>query len=449
MGPVRGRRPSAPWVQRLGQVQAVVNLAGENVGGHGPLPRRWTEAHKTRLRASRLQATRALVEGLAVTPAERRPQVLLNASAIGYYGDRGDEVLTEASAPGNDFFANLCLDWEVATLAAEDLGLRVVQLRTGVVLAPGAMASDLLVLASRLGAGGPLGSGRQWWSWIHRDDVIGLTQFALHTDAISGAINLVAPNPRQMRDFPAVLGRLLHRPSLLRTPAWALRLAFGELADQLLLASQRVLPARARRLATRSATHTSKRRLRPCCTRHAPSTSLPPMSSQTAGRPRRKSRSLKEFPRCSPLLRFPLVTRCHACCLRSRSWPVWWSRYPIAPTPRPCPATSSTRPSRPARSPRWRPRLEAAGLVDTLKGAGPFTVFAPTDAAFAPSYPRAPSKACWPIRISSAPCSPTTSCPGKVTAADVMLLPGAKTVQGEELAIGASDRTACASTTPT
>ena len=237
--------PFTPWVQRLGQVQAVINLAGENVGGHGPLPRRWTEAHKTRLRASRLLATRALVEGLAVTPAERRPQVLLNASAIGYYGDRGNEVLAEASAPGNDFFANLCLDWEVATLAAEELGLRVVQLRTGVVLAPGAMASDLLVLASRLGAGGPLGSGRQWWSWIHRDDVIGLTQYALHTAAISGPINLVAPNPRQMRDFPVVLGRLLHRPSLLRTPAWALRLAFGELADQLLLVSQRVLPARA------------------------------------------------------------------------------------------------------------------------------------------------------------------------------------------------------------
>jgi uncharacterized protein (TIGR01777 family) len=234
-----------PWVQQLGQADAIINLAGESVGGQGPLPVRWSPAFKARLRASRLDATQAIVQAIAATPIERRPRVLVNASAIGYYGDRGDEVLAEDSPPGRGFFANLCLDWEAAAQTAEDLGTRVVRLRTGIVLERGAMAADLLILASHLGVGGPLGSGRQWWSWIHRADVVGLILHALRDDDLHGPLNLVAPTPRPMRDFPRVLGRLLHRPSLVPAPAFALRIGLGEVADALLLASQRVMPGRA------------------------------------------------------------------------------------------------------------------------------------------------------------------------------------------------------------
>jgi uncharacterized protein (TIGR01777 family) len=240
-----GSDPDARWLERLPEVDAVINLSGANVGGHGRLPARWSPGVKAGLRSSRLQSTRAIVQGLAATPAARRPRILINASAVGYYGDRGDEVLTELSQSGSDYFSDLCRAWEAEALAAEPLDVRVVCLRTGVVLDRGAMATDLLVAASRLGAGGRLGSGRQWWSWIHREDVAGLIRHALHGDAVRGPLNLVAPNPRRMEDFPRVLGALLRRPSWLPTPAWALRLVFGELADALLLSSQRVLPARA------------------------------------------------------------------------------------------------------------------------------------------------------------------------------------------------------------
>lgn len=233
------------WVKRVGQADAVVNLAGENVGGRGPLPMRWSPEFKTTLRSSRLDATRAVVQALAATAADQRPRVLVNASAIGYYGNRGDEILTEQSPSGHDFFADLCREWEDAAVGAEPLPVRVVRLRTGVVLERGAMAADLLILASRLGVGGPLGSGRQWWSWIHRDDVVGLIGHAVRNEAVRGALNAVAPTPRLMVDFPRVLGQLLHRPSLVPAPAFGLRLAFGEVADALLLASQRVVPAQA------------------------------------------------------------------------------------------------------------------------------------------------------------------------------------------------------------
>lgn len=236
-------QPDQGWVQRVGRADAVVNLAGENVGGAGPIPTRWTPQFKNALRSSRLTATYAIVQALAAN--QRRPGVLINASAVGYYGSRGDELLTESSEAGADFFGQLCFDWETAARKAQQLGVRVVCLRTGVVLERGAMASNLLILASRLGLGGRLGSGQQWWSWIHRDDVIGLIQHALSHEAVSGALNAVAPAPRRMIDFPRVLGRLLHRPSLVPAPAFALRIALGELADALLLASQRVVPARA------------------------------------------------------------------------------------------------------------------------------------------------------------------------------------------------------------
>jgi uncharacterized protein (TIGR01777 family) len=228
-------------VQTLTHADGVINLAGENVGGHGPLPPRWSPALKRRLRLSRLEATQAIVQALAEAPPEQRPHVLINASAVGYYGDRGDEILTEDSLPGVGFFPALCSDWEVAAASAESLGLRVVRLRTGVVLERGAMAARLLVLASRVGLGGPLGSGQQWWAWIHRADVIGLILHALQSESVYGALNVVGPEPRRMIDFPRELGHLLLRPSWVPTPAFALRLAFGEGADALLLASQRVI----------------------------------------------------------------------------------------------------------------------------------------------------------------------------------------------------------------
>ncbi|MBV9171425.1 MAG: TIGR01777 family oxidoreductase [Chloroflexi bacterium] len=233
------------WVERLARADAIVNLAGENVGGRGPLPARWTPDFKRSLRGSRLGATHAIVGALAATPARSRPGVLVNASAIGFYGSRGDELLTESSAPGTDFFGTLCVEWEAAVRAVEECGVRVVVVRTGVVLDCQAMAAKLLVLASRCGVGGPLGSGQQWWSWIHRDDVVGLIMHALGTESVRGPMNVVAPNPRRMADFPRVLGKLLHRPSVVPTPAFALRLVFGEVADALLLASQRVVPERA------------------------------------------------------------------------------------------------------------------------------------------------------------------------------------------------------------
>jgi uncharacterized protein len=238
-------QPDAAWVQAVGASDAVINLAGENVGGRGPLPQRWTTEIKNNLWWSRLESTRAIVEAIAASPAGQRPRVLLNASAIGYYGNRGDEILIEGSPPGSDFFAELCADWEAEARSAEQLGVRVVRLRTGVVLDHGTMATDLLLLASQLGAGGRLGSGRQWWSWIHRADVIGLMLHALQTDALGGELNVVAPAPRRMIDFPRILGHLLRRPSWLPTPAFGLRLVLGEIADVLLLSSQRVLPVRA------------------------------------------------------------------------------------------------------------------------------------------------------------------------------------------------------------
>jgi uncharacterized protein (TIGR01777 family) len=232
------------WVQRVGQADAVVNLAGENVGGRGPVPTRWTAGFKTALRTSRLQATDGIVRALSAAPA-RGPAALVNASAVGYYGSRRDEILTESSGPGSDFFGRLCVEWEAAAQAAANYGVRVVVVRTGVVLERQALAAHLLVLASKLGVGGPLGSGQQWWPWIHRDDVIGLVLHALDSETVSGALNAVSPNPRRMAEYPQVLGKLLHRPSVVPAPEFALRLLFGEVAEALLLSSQRALPRRA------------------------------------------------------------------------------------------------------------------------------------------------------------------------------------------------------------
>jgi uncharacterized protein len=214
---------------------AVVHLVGESLAGG-----RWTAARKRRLMESRTGSTAALVAALGAV--ERRPAVLLQASAVGYYGPRGDETLTEASAPGEGFLAEICRAWEAAGEPAEALGVRRVLLRTGVVLASEGGALPKMALPFRLFAGGPVGSGRQWVPWIHSEDEVGAICFLLDRPTARGAFNLAAPDAATNRELSRAIGRALHRPSLLPAPAFAMRLALGEMAD-LLLASQRVAPA--------------------------------------------------------------------------------------------------------------------------------------------------------------------------------------------------------------
>ncbi|MCS6859827.1 MAG: TIGR01777 family oxidoreductase [Abditibacteriales bacterium] len=228
------------WEKTLDGADAVVNLAGESIAA------RWNAAKKEKIRASRVNATRALVQ--AMSKAHWRPKVLVNGSAVGYYGPRGDEELTEESSPGNDFLAEVCQAWEAAAVEAEPLGVRVVRLRIGVVLGEGGGALSKMLPPFKMGVGGPTGSGQQWMSWVHRDDVVGLIQFALERDDVQGALNATAPNPVRNREFAQTLGKVLHRPAFLPTPALAMRLLFGEMADALLLTGQRVLPAAAQRL---------------------------------------------------------------------------------------------------------------------------------------------------------------------------------------------------------
>jgi len=219
---------------------ALVNLAGEPIAGG-----RWTAARKEQIVASRIETTRALVSAVAAT--ERRPSVLVSASAVGYYGPRGDEPLDETATPGAGFLADVCRAWEAEALAAEPLGLRVVRLRLGIVLATEGGALGRMLPPFRAFVGGPLGSGRQWMSWIHRDDVTGLVVAALDGDAWRGAVNATAPSPVTNAEFAQALGRALARPAWLRTPAAVLRLALGEMAG-MLLTGQRVVPAVAERL---------------------------------------------------------------------------------------------------------------------------------------------------------------------------------------------------------
>ncbi len=217
-------------------VDAVVHLAGETVSG------RWSESKKRRIRESRILGTRHLVDGIAQLKA--KPKVLISASAIGYYGDRGEERLTEESGPGSDFLSGVCRDWEAEAIKAEPLGLRVIRLRIGVVLGPGGGALQAMLTPFKLGAGGPMGSGHQWWSWIHRDDVVGLIQHALHHPEIRGPMNATAPNPARQGVFARTLGKVLKRPAISPAPALALKLALGEFSTEL-LSSKHVLPKRA------------------------------------------------------------------------------------------------------------------------------------------------------------------------------------------------------------
>jgi uncharacterized protein (TIGR01777 family) len=211
----------------------VINLVGE------PVARRWNDEVKRRIRASRVEGTRNLVRALSkVAPP---PSVLVNASAIGYYGSRGDEILIEQSPAGSDFLANLTKDWEEAADSAEQFGTRVVKVRIGIVLGKEGGALSQMLRPFRFGLGGRLASGQQWMSWIHLDDVVGLMMFAMRNKAVRGPLNATAPNPARNSELTTELGRVLHRPAILPVPAIAVRALFGEMAD-FILASQRVLP---------------------------------------------------------------------------------------------------------------------------------------------------------------------------------------------------------------
>ena len=234
---------TSAWQQKAVGCDGIINLAGESLA-----EKRWIPQQKRLIRDSRLEVTRRLVSAMAERPA--KPAVLINASAVGYYGARGDEPLTEAEPPGHGFLAELCQAWEAEARRAEALGVRVVRLRIGLVLGPGGGALAKMVPPFRLFVGGPLGSGRQWVSWIHRDDVIGLIEWALKTPAVTGAVNATAPSPVTMRELCRSLGQALHRPSWAPVPAVVLRVLLGEMAD-LLLTGQRVLPAVANQLGYR------------------------------------------------------------------------------------------------------------------------------------------------------------------------------------------------------
>ncbi len=234
-GEGRGGRIDRAALEGTG-AEAVIHLAGENVFG------RWTPAKKQRIRESRVQGTRLLSDALA--GLSRKPRVLLAASAIGYYGDRGEEALTEQSAPGEDFLARVARDWEAATAAASRAGIRVVNMRFGVVVTTSGGALARMLPAFRVGLGGPVGSGKQYLSWISLDDVINAVRHVLANTDLTGPVNMTAPTPVTSREFAKTLGRVLGRPAVVPVPAFALRMVFGTEGAAMLQSGQRVLPAR-------------------------------------------------------------------------------------------------------------------------------------------------------------------------------------------------------------
>ena len=222
---------------RIEGFDAVVNLAGESIAEG-----RWTEDKKRRIRESRVKGTKLLGDALANLTVP--PKTFICASAIGYYGNRGDEILTEASAPGDDFLAEVCAEWEQATALATEKGIRVVNARFGVILDTNGGALKKMLPPFRLGAGGRVGNGKQWMSWIALDDVVGALNFALTHDLLRGPVNFVAPSPVTNAEFTKTLGKALSRPTLFPIPAFGVRLIFGEMGEALLLGGQRVAPKR-------------------------------------------------------------------------------------------------------------------------------------------------------------------------------------------------------------
>lgn len=234
---------SGDWERALDGADGIVNLAGEPIAA-----KRWTEAQKEKIRWSRIESTRAIVG--AIDKAENKPKFLINASAVGFYGPRGDETLTEDSGPGDDFLARVCVDWEAEAKKAESHGVRVALLRTGIVLEKGKGALAKMVPPFKLFAGGPLGSGKQWLSWIHIEDQIGLLLFLIEDARARGAFNGTAPNPETMAGFCKKLGDALNRPSWAAVPGGILALLLGEMSD-MLLNGQRAVPQAALQLGYR------------------------------------------------------------------------------------------------------------------------------------------------------------------------------------------------------
>ena len=231
--------PGVTWIGWDGLTDAVAGAAGVvHLAGAGIVDKRWSSERKTLLRSSRVERTRQVVE--AITESGEKPAVLVSASAIGYYGNETSRECTELAPPGNDFLARLCQDWEAATEAA---GVRTVKLRFGIVLSPEGGALAKLLLPFRFGLGGPIGRGRNYWSWVHIDDAVGVILHALSTNNVSGALNVTAPKPARNAEFSRILGAVLQRPALLPLPPLALQLLLGE-GSTVLTASQRVLPTR-------------------------------------------------------------------------------------------------------------------------------------------------------------------------------------------------------------
>ncbi|MQA30060.1 MAG: TIGR01777 family protein [Luteitalea sp.] len=229
------------WAAVVDGADVVINLAGESIAG-----RRWTAARKRQILDSRVLATRSLTE--AVTRSAKPPAVFVSGSAVGFYGPLQDQIVTEDTPAGRDFLSGVCVRWEDEARRLEGGRTRVVCVRTGIVLERDGGALPQMLPPFWFGAGGPVGSGRQYWPWIHRDDWIGLLQFVIDTPAATGPVNATAPNPVTNRDFARALGRALHRPAFMPAPGFALKLLLGEMADALLLSGQRAVPAKAQRL---------------------------------------------------------------------------------------------------------------------------------------------------------------------------------------------------------
>ncbi|MEN8197591.1 MAG: TIGR01777 family oxidoreductase [Pseudomonadota bacterium] len=234
-------RTAGDWIGALNGAGAVVNLAGESIAGEGFFPDRWSADKKNRIRDSRIGAGRAIVQ--AFEKVERKPAVLVQASAVGYYGPRGDEEVTEDEPAGDDFLSSVCVDWEAATAPVEAMGVRRVVVRVGLVLTPDGGALPRLVLPHKWFAGGYFGHGRQWWPWIHLDDVAAALRFTIDNESAGGPMNFTAPTPVTSRAFGKALGRVMRRPSYAPVPAFAMRLLVGEVAS-IVLDGQRVVPGR-------------------------------------------------------------------------------------------------------------------------------------------------------------------------------------------------------------
>jgi len=223
--------------EKLNTIDAVVHLAGENIAAG-----RWNEERKKKILESRVKGTKLLAESLAALTTS--PKVMICASASGYYGDRGEEILREDSSPGTGFLTDVCKEWEAAAEPARQKGIRVVHVRIGILLTPKGGALGKMIRPFKLGVGGRLGSGKQYWSWIAIDDLLRVIEFALTTDPIQGPVNTVTPNPVTNAEFTRTLSKVLRRPAIFPAPAVALKLALGEMAQELLLSSFRMEPAR-------------------------------------------------------------------------------------------------------------------------------------------------------------------------------------------------------------